>query len=122
VFVNVGVVVGVFVNVGVGVGVFVAVDVIVGVGVGINEQYSHEEYNWNILVTFEFEEMFESSLSYVTHMLLPLIDANIVIPIVTGIPLNDKLSLVYNSLPVEQSTRTLTDTHVNDSSNIVNET
>ena len=53
--------VGVFVGVEVFVGVFVVVwvGVIDGVGVGLEKQLLQIEYNWFIVVKFEFEEMFE---------------------------------------------------------------
>jgi hypothetical protein len=65
----VGVTVGVVVLVGVTVGVVVGVGVVVCVfvGVGVGKQYSQEPYKLTTSVTYEFEEIFESSLSYVTQ-------------------------------------------------------
>ena len=61
----VGVTVGVTVLVGVTVGVTVGVVVVVGVGVdvGYGEQNPQEPYKSTTSVTYEFEEIFTSSLS-----------------------------------------------------------
>jgi hypothetical protein len=93
VILGVGVNVGVILGVGVNVGVFVGVWVAVGLGEGGILQL---EQPINIFVTLEaiaFEEIFSSSLTYVTHKLVPLIIADIVIPVVKGTPLNIKLSV-----------------------------
>jgi hypothetical protein len=62
---GVGVTVGVTVEVGVIVGVIVGVGVVVDVvvGVGVGEQSPQEPYSSITSVTYEFEEIFASSLS-----------------------------------------------------------
>jgi hypothetical protein len=100
VFVGVGVGVDeVLVTVGVTVGVTVFVGVFVGVwvGVGLGEGGILQlPQPINIFVTLEtiaFEEIFSSSLTYVTHKLVPLIITEAVTPVVKGTPLNIKLSV-----------------------------
>ena len=75
--------------VGVGVGVWVELEL----GEGGILQLPQPLNIFDILETIELGEIFLSSLSYVTHIFLPLIIADIVIPVVIGLVLNIKLSV-----------------------------
>ena len=91
-----------------------------GVGDGNWLHVPHEDDIAIISSILQLEDIKLVVPEYVTHFNVPLIIAEIVIPVLIGVPLNIKSSFVYNNSPVWQSTNTLTLTQLNISSNITN--